>query len=234
MKTVLVTGGTSGIGRAIAQRLHACGDRVLVVSSRKNADNLPPGVALLTADLSDPAAVRRLAIECRERFPDLSVVIHSAGVQYEDEWLTTPDGPARIAQEIAVNLTSPLQLTRELLPVLCQQPDAAVVFVTSALIYAAKRSAPVYCGTKAALHQTAMALRYQLAGTSVRMVELIPPLVDTPMTAGRGRGKMAPETLADRFLKDFDRGKTTIRVGKARLLYALYRLAPSLAARVMR
>lgn len=234
MKTILITGGTSGIGYALARKLHQEGHRVLIVSSRTHhpITEALPGTKLLTADLSDPTAADQLATQCRDQFPDLSLLIHCAGVQYTYDWLTTPEN--RMAEEITVNLTSPLQLTHGLLPVLIRQPEAAVVFVSSALIYGPKRTAPVYCGTKAAIHQTAMALRYQLEGTSVRVVELIPPLVDTPMTAGRGSGKMPPDELADKFWQKFRQKKTTIRIGKARLLYFLYRLAPTAAERIMK
>jgi short-subunit dehydrogenase involved in D-alanine esterification of teichoic acids len=97
-----------------------------------------------------------------------------------------------------------------------------------------KQSAPVYCATKAALRSFGQALRYQLEGTSVEVFEIVPSLVDTAMTAGRGKGKLSPEALAEEALRGLAAGRHEIRIEKTRLLFALHRLLPSVAARLVR
>jgi uncharacterized oxidoreductase len=90
------------------------------------------------------------------------------------------------------------------------------------------------CASKAALHSFTKALRWQLEGTSVRVFEIIPPIVDTAMTQGRGRGKISPETLVQEFWRDFSHDRYEMQIGKTKLLFALQRLMPSLAERIMR
>lgn len=106
--------------------------------------------------------------------------------------------------------------------------------MTSALALVPKRSAPVYCATKAALRSFTRSLRCQLAGTPVRVVEVLPPLVDTAMTAGRGRGKLAPDVVARAIVRSLEGGGDEVRIGKTKWLFAAHRLSPALAGRLMR
>jgi uncharacterized oxidoreductase len=233
---VLITGATSGIGRAMALRLLALDNQVIAVG--RNAAQLAklqgqhPQLVTYRCDLALPPERQKLAAFMEQHHPDLNVLVNNAGVQYNYE-LTETDLP-RIAEEIEINLTAPLQLVALLLPQLRQQPAAAIVNVSSGLGLVPKRSAPVYCATKAGLHLFSKALGYQLAATQVRVMEVIPPLVDTPMTAGRGTGKISPDQLVDEFLQGFAQNRREINIGKVGLLRLLQRLAPSLADRLLR
>ena len=121
------------------------------------------------------------------------------------------------------------------LPILLlRQPESAIVNVSSGLGLVPKQSAPVYCATKAGLHIFSKALGYQLAHTGVRVMEVIPPLVDTPMTAGRGRNKLSPEQLVDEFLRGFARNQREINIGKVGLLRLIQRISPALADRILK
>ena len=141
-----------------------------------------------------------------------------------------------LAQELAVNLEAPVALTAALLPVLASQPQAAVVNITTGLALAPKKSAPVYCAAKAGLHNFTRALRYQTeaAAPHIRVQEIVPPLVDTRMTAGRGSGKLSPEAVADAVVRAIESGRAETCIGKIRLLKWLLRLAPSAAYRILR
>jgi len=139
-----------------------------------------------------------------------------------------------IAEEIRLNLTAPIQLTARLLPHLAAQRQAAIVNVTSGVGIVPKQSAPVYCATKAGLRLYTAALRHQLAATDIRVFELIPPLVDTAMTEGRGSGKMSPKEVADRFWAAFARDRLEVPVGKIRLLKLLHRAAPRFAENLLK
>jgi short-subunit dehydrogenase involved in D-alanine esterification of teichoic acids len=136
--------------------------------------------------------------------------------------------------ELDINLVSPLYLTKLFLPQLLSQPTAAIVNVSSGLGIVPKQSAPVYCASKAALHSFTKSLRWQLEGSSVKVFEIIPPIVDTAMTRGRGRGKISPEALVEEFWTDFARNRYEIRIGKTKLLFVLQRLMPAIAERIMR
>lgn len=175
-----------------------------------------------------------MVVTVGHQFPALNVLINNAGIQYNYEFAEASEHLGRIAHEIAVNLTAPLQLTALLLPQLLTRPEAAIVNVSSGLGLGPKRSAPVYCATKAGLHQFSKALGYQLEGRSVHVMEVLLPLIDTPMTAGRGRGKISPEQLADEFLRGFASNTTEINIGKVGLLRLVQRVSPALADRILK
>lgn len=236
--TVLITGGTSGIGLALARQFHARNNQVIITGrdpiKLASAASSLPGIHTCCSDLADPAAVSGLSEYLRDQHPRLNVLVNNAGIQYHYNLVNDPVVRDRILTEIQINLMAPLLLTSRLLPHLVSQPEAAVVFVSSALYIAPKRSAPVYCATKSAIHTFAKALRYQLEGTSIKVFDIIPPLVDTAMTADRGSGKMSAETLAQIFFRNFSRDVYEQHIGKSRLLKMLSRLSPQLAERMMR
>ena len=243
-RTALVTGGASGIGLALTRALARAGaDRVVVVGRDPArlaavAAELPGVVTTLRADLAAPDEVERLVAVLRADVPSLSLVVNNAGTQQLTDF-TAADPLAllpALRAEIATNLTGVVALSVGLLPVLGARPSAAVVNVTSGLALAPKRSAPVYCATKAAVRSFTRALRYQCEARlpSVRVVEALPPLVDTAMTAGRGRGKLSAEACAAEILAGLRAGRDEVYVGKTRVLRAVQRWAPSLAYRLMR
>jgi uncharacterized oxidoreductase len=247
-RTALVTGGTSGIGLALTRALVAAGARRVLVVGRDPgrlaavAAAHPGVVATHRADLAEPDEVARLLDAVPAAAPDLSLVINNAGTQRLAD-LTRGDPRAllhdllpALRAEIAANFGGVVALSVGLLPHLARRPSAALVNVTSGLALAPKKSAPVYCATKAAVRSFTRALRYQCedAGLPVRVVEALPPIVDTPMTAGRGRGKMSPEACAAEILAGVRAGRDEVYVGKARLLRAVQRVSPALADRVMR
>jgi len=238
--TALITGGASGIGLAIAAAFAKHGNKVIAVG--RNADKLAeakarlPGLDTLVCDLRDEQQLERLAIALRENYPALNVLVNNAGVQYNYAFLVArvDEVGDTIAEEIRLNLTAPIQLTARLLPHLAAQRQAAIVNVTSGVGIVPKQSAPVYCATKAGLRLYTAALRHQLAATNVRVFELIPPLVDTAMTEGRGSGKMSPKEVADRFWAAFARDRLEVPVGKIRLLKLLHRAAPRFAENLLK
>ncbi len=243
-RTVIVTGGSSGIGHALVHGLIAKGAvRVAVVGRNpatleKLRKEFGPTVTTLRADLATSEDVLRLATEICSQVPDASVLINNAGSQL----LTDLTGRSRavnaneLAAEVAVNLTAPILLCAALLPQLGKQPAAAIVNITSGLALAPKRSAPTYCATKAGLRSFTQALRYQCEDNlpHVRVIEALPPIVDTPMTEGRGRGKITAETCADQIIAGLTSGRTEIYVGRSALLKWIFRASPALAYRIMR
>ncbi|MEU5402919.1 SDR family NAD(P)-dependent oxidoreductase [Streptomyces sp. NPDC005963] len=241
--TALVTGGARGIGRELTRQLVARGAHVVAVGSN------PKGLADLKAehdalvstdvvDLSDPEAVDTYTDALPHRHPGLSVVINNAGVQNLSDFLASDPRPLRpvLRRELAVNLDAVIALSTGLLPHLKQQPSAAIVNVSSGLAVIPKPSAPVYCAAKAGVRTFTRALRYQCedAAPHIRVIDAILPLVDTDMTAGRGRGKITPVQAAHALIDGLHRDRKEIYIGKARLLPTLMRVAPSVGYRALR
>lgn len=236
--TVLITGGATGIGLALARALHHQGNTVIVCGRNQarfvELKKQLPDVVTYQVDLSDQASLEQFADTILENHPGLNMLINNAGVQYSFRFAEDVSHATAIREELAVNLLAPLLLTDRLLPQLLQQCRAAVVNVTSALALTPKQSAPVYSATKAAMHSFTLALRYQLQGTGVAVFELVPALVDTGMTKGRGRGKISPQALAGEALKAMAADKHEILIEKTKILYLLYRFFPSVARRLLK
>ncbi len=182
--TILITGGGSGIGRGLAEAFHALGNTVIVAGRRKEVlDEVVaanPGMQAEAVDLQDAAALAKFAGQLTEKYPALNVVIHNAGIMKVEDASAGLD-PATIASTIATNLSAPLQLTAALLPHLKTQAEATIMTVTSGLAFVPMALTPTYCATKAAIHSWSESLRYQLRDTSVRVIELAPPYVQTEL-----------------------------------------------------
>ena len=211
------------------------GHKVIVLA--RHASALPPGRQLIAIDidLADAATVRETGRQLAAEHPGISVLINNAALQYGKP-LTDPGfDPARMADEVAINLTAPALLTHALLPPLrANGPRAAIVNVSSGLALFPKQATALYCATKAALSNFTRSLRYQLAANGVLVSEVVLPLVDTPMTTGRGTGKISADTAAAAILAGITARRDIIYVGKARLLPILARLAPGIGHRMLR
>lgn len=239
---VLVTGGATGIGLALARALAERGNRVAVCGRRPEAlaaaAGAVPSLAAIRCDLGDPAGLPRLLDEARERLGGLSMLVNNAGIQLHCDFAREPAGRIleQVDAEIAVNLAALAKVTALALPLLREAPEAAIVNVSSGLGLVPKRSAPMYCATKAGVHLFTKALRWQLedAGTGIRVFEVLPPLVDTAMTTGRGSGKLRPDEVARAALRGLAADRWEIPVGKVWVLGLLNRLAPRLAERLLR
>lgn len=237
---IVITGGTRGIGLELARMLVARGAEVAVCArSEARLTELGselPAVSTFRCDLGEPGSVRAFVHELRDGFGTPTVLVNNAGVQLNYDWTSEdPEEVARkVEQEVTIDLTSPLLLTALLLPDLLEAPEAAIVNVTSILALFPKRSAPVYCATKAGLRSFTAGLRYQLSDRpNMLVMEVVPPVVDTEMTAGRGDGKVSPGVVAAAIVHWLERGQNTVYVGKAKTVRVLNRLAPRVVAGIL-
>ena len=232
---VVLTGATSGIGASLMRRLLAAGHRVVAVSRRASSLDPHPALEPIDCDLAVPEQVRALAGELVSRHPRIDLLIKNAALQAGTA-LTAPGfDPAAMVAEAQVNLVAPALLAHGLIAALERAGSGtAIVNVSSGLAYYPKRDTALYCATKAGLHSFSQSLRYQLGPRGIRVVEVILPLVATPMTAGRGSGKMAADGAARAILAGIARGGDEIHVGKARLLPLLVRIAPVVARSLLK
>ena len=182
--TILITGGASGIGLALAERFLRAGSQVLVCGRReaalREAQARHPRLAIRVCDLAEAGERVALAQWATATFPRLNLLVNNAGIQRRVR-LATAEAWSETAQEIAINLEAPIHLSRLLIPHLLRQERPAIVNVTSGLAFSPLVGVPIYCATKAALRSFTLSLRHQLASTPIRVVEIIPPAVNTDL-----------------------------------------------------
>lgn len=236
--TVLITGGSSGIGLALAKRFLYYKNTVIITgrdqTKLEQIKNEFPDMITFAGDLTDRNIVEQLVSFVEQKHPGLNILVNNAAVQYNYSFTDESDLMYKIDYEISVNLVTPLKLTGLFLPLLLKNKNSAVVNISSGLFIAPKKSAPVYCATKSALHSFTKTLRYQLENTNTKVFEIIPALIDTPMTAGRGKSKISPEQLTDEFFRNFSSGKFESYIGKTKLLKLINRFSPKLAEKIMK
>lgn len=233
---VLITGGSSGIGLALARAMSARGASVTITG--RDAGRLSvaasehPSIRWLVCDVTVDADVLRL----RDRLVaegGIDVLVNNAGVmQFFD--VTSGFPLDRQFEEVDIDVNGPLRLVDAFLPHLLERPSV-IVNVSSGLAWVPFVTAPVYSGAKAFLHAWTIALRAQLEGTSVRVVELLPPVTDTPMALGVATpiAPMPPERVAAALLRGLERGHDEVAPGVSSALRWFSRLAPSLTFRLL-
>jgi len=233
--TVLITGGSAGIGFAIAKALVDQGNKVIITGrNRERLDKAAAalgGATAIAMDVSRPADIDALAERIRTEFPDLNIVINNAGNAYAYEMGIGTETAIKAADEMQTNFFAVLHLNEQLLPLLQQQPEAAIVHVTSIVAIAPNHNLPTYSASKAALHSYSLSLRHTLAKNSpVKVFELMPPLVNTEFSKpiGGERG-IAPEAVAGDLLDALAGNRYEIRTGATADLYALYLSSPEAA-----
>jgi len=182
--TVLITGGASGIGLAVAERFLEAGSEVIVCGRRldklREAQSQQPRLRTRVCDVAEAAGRVELFRWAVAEFPRLNVLVNNAGIQRRVS-LTEAEAWEETHQEIAINLEAPIHLCTLFVPHLRAQRNPTIVNVTSGLAFVPLARVPVYCATKAALRSFTLSLRHQLASTAVRVVEIVPPAVNTDL-----------------------------------------------------
>lgn len=186
--TVLITGGGSGIGFALAERYVQAGSSVIICGRRehklKEAQSKYPQLHIRVCNVADPAERLALFAWITETYPSLNILVNNAGIQQQIELQQKPTWEI-LDEEMAINLGAPIHLSTLFIPHLLQQKQPAIINITSGLSFVPKANVPVYCATKAALHSFTLSLRHQLSSTPISVIEIIPPAVDTDL-GGKG------------------------------------------------
>jgi uncharacterized oxidoreductase len=199
--TILITGGTSGIGRALAEVFHGRGNQVIIAGRRLHLLNeitaAHPGMHGMQLDVEDPRALDAFAGRLQEEFPELNVLINNAGISRRED-LTADAIDTSVARSIIeTNILSVLHLTAALLPTLKQRPHSTIITTTSGLGFVPFAPFPTYCASKAFLHSWLQSLRFQLRETSVEVLELVPPYVQTELSGSHQATDPHAMPLAD-------------------------------------
>lgn len=231
-KLALVTGGSDGIGREIALQLQGAGASAIVTgrSAEKLQAMATLGFGTIAGDLSTPGGIDAVVGGVADK--PLALLVNNAGVGSEYE-LDKPETLESAAQCIRTNLDAPIALCTRLLPVLRAQPEAAIVNVTSGLAIAPRAGGAIYCATKAGLRSYTQAIRYLLKDSNVAVIEALPPVVETNMTAGRAGRKMSAHDCAAEIVRGIRTGKSEVNAGMVKMLQFVHSVSPALARRIM-
>jgi uncharacterized oxidoreductase len=232
-KTILLTGGTDGIGRELAGQLKAKDATVIVTgrTAERIAAAKAAGYETISADLSNAAGVDAVLAAVKGR--DIDVLINNAGVGSDHDFREAAPDLADNDRCIFLNVNAPVHLIANMMDALKARPEAMIVNTTSGLAIAPRAGGPIYCATKAALRSYTLALREQLKGTRIHVLEVLPPVVDTKMTAGRGSKKMSPQDCAAEIVRAMETGANEANVGMVKFLRVVYSISPALARRIM-
>lgn len=241
-RTVLVTGGSSGIGLELARQLIERGNTVIVTGRDQakldQAQQLLPQLHTFQSDVRDPAGVQGLFSSITHRFPGLDTLVNNAGVMRNIK-LVEERTLEDLTEEIEINLNGPIRMVQQFLPFLLKQPHGLIVNVSSGLAFVPFPAAPVYSASKAALHAYTQCLRAQLRHSTVTVVELAPPGTETPLFRGEFAVEMKNEKGMDAALmvrqciRQIEAGQLEICPGLSKVLKVASRVAPGLMFRQM-
>ncbi|MEV8503774.1 SDR family NAD(P)-dependent oxidoreductase [Actinoplanes sp. NPDC051475] len=193
--TIFIPGATSGIGLALALELQSRGNTVIVggrrteLLTRIGAEH--PGIDTVQIDTADAASVTAAAEQVLARHPRLNVLVTMAGIMRVEDWHKPESFLASAEEVVTTNLLGPIRLIAAFVGHLQAQPDATIVTVSSGLAFAPLKVTPSYNASKAAIHMLSESIRLQLADTSVRVVELVPPSVRTELVPGQESNHLA-------------------------------------------
>jgi uncharacterized oxidoreductase len=233
-RTILITGGSAGIGVAFALKFLELGNQVIVTGRRQSAlDELKakyPKLHTVQSDVADPAQIAFLAKRVKAGYPKLDVLMNNAGIMLHKNLKAPAADLDGLMTEVNINVGGVIRMTSAFIDILTAN-KGTVINVSSALAFVPLPSAPIYCATKSAVHSYTQSLRFQLEETGVEVIELMPPAVKTALTADLPEGDGVTLITTDELIKQsfaaLKAGKVEIRPGQAKLLALMQRLAPN-------
>lgn len=231
-RTILITGGSAGIGLAFALKFLELGNRVVVTGRRQAVlDDVKakhPALHTVQSDVADPAQISTLAQTIKRDFPKLDVLVNNAGISRYKNLSVSASDLADLMTEVNVNVGGVIRMTSAFIDLL-KVNKGTLINVSSALAYVPLPCLPIYCATKAAIHSYTQSLRFQLEDTGVEVIELMPPAVRTEMTADlpdEGLTLITTDKLVALSIASLKRGAIEVRPGQSAQLALLRRIAP--------
>ena len=233
--TILITGGSSGIGLALGRALLKLENKVILLGRNKTklARLETEGFSTITCDLNNQEEIETASIYIQNNFPKLNILFNNAGVQYNYNFTEIVIPLHKISEEININVSGQLILTQLLIPLLCNAAKAVIVNTTSGLGAFPKNDALVYSASKAAMRNFTLGLRYSLKDSNISVLEFIPPVTDTGMTKDRKEQKMSAKGLVENILPQLEKERKILTVRKMRLFLWIAFLFPSLAYKIL-
>lgn len=236
-KTIVITGGTSGIGYQLVRQLYSHNSLIVISRSTQKLSTLKkhfPNITIFQADLSKISELKLLIDGIVKQHNSIDILINNAAVQYTPHFIDDDFDYASIATEINLNFTSICSLCYLFLPAMIKNSESAIININSGLGLVPKTSSAVYCATKAALNSFSKSLRFQLENTNITVFQSFLDLVDTSMTEGRGQNKMTAEQATKNILNGVSLNNLDHNIGKVKWLSLLLRYAPSIATKIMK
>lgn len=233
-RTILITGGSAGIGLAFALKFSDLGNEVIVTGRRQavldQVKEKHPKLRTIQSDVADPAQIAVLAARVKADFPKLDVLMNNAGISHYRNLKGTAADLVGLTEELNVNVGGVIRTTSSLMDVL-KANKGTLINVSSALAFVPLPCLPIYCATKAAIHSYTQSLRFQLEETGVEVIELMPPAVKTDMTSDLreddGVTLITTEELVRQSFESLKTGTTEIRPGQSKQLAFMRRIAPN-------
>ncbi|MBL6446624.1 SDR family oxidoreductase [Fulvivirga sp. 29W222] len=234
--TILITGGSSGIGLELARRLHKQGNNILICGrSEEKLNNVKheiPGIHDYPCDLSIKAHRQELFQWVSDNHPSCNILINNAATVHKTNFSEDSKMIEKAENEVQTNLIAPITLSKLFLPLLMKNENASIINVTTGLIYAPRAAYPIYNATKSGLHAFTQVLRHQLKNDPIRVIEVIMSAVDTPWHQGNPpKMAISVEKAAAEMLNKLEKGQEVIKIAGVKILYILSRIAPAFAFR---
>ena len=232
--TILITGGSSGIGLEMSKQFLERNNQIIICGRSKQklseAKKRLPDIITTQCDLSDKKQCGELAEKIKKGYPDLNVLINNAAIVHKTNFFGTENILDAAEKEIQTNFIAPVSLIKHLYSLIGKNENAHIINVTTGLIYAPRADYPFYNATKSALHSFTQVLRIQQPTDNVKITEVMFPAVDTPWHKGSPpRIAISPKKAVDEMLAGLKKSKPEIRVAGANLIYRISRIAPTFA-----
>lgn len=232
--TILITGGSSGLGLEMARQFICSGNKVIVCSRTpeklQQAHEEVPGIMTYVCDISTEEERKKLSRWISENHPEINILINNAAIVHRIDFADDSNSYEKSVKEIATNLHAPIHLSKLFLPLLSTNSESKIINITTGLVYVPRADYPFYNATKAALHSFTQVLRNQLQDKSIQVIEVLFPVVDTPWHEGNApKIAITAEKAVNEMIRGLLAGKNEIKVGKVKLLYYLSRFTPNFA-----